>query len=33
MDDDGDDFEGVIDEGVILINTLYKTIRDDLPLN
>jgi uncharacterized lipoprotein len=33
LDDDGDDFEGTIDEGVILINTLYKTIRDDLPLN
>jgi uncharacterized lipoprotein len=33
LDDDGDSFEGVIDEGVILINTLYKTIRDDLPLN
>ncbi len=33
LDDDGDYFEGTIDEGVILINTLYKTIRDDLPLN
>jgi len=33
LDDDGDDFDGTVDEGVILINTLYKTIRDDLPLN
>ncbi len=31
LDDDGDDFNGSIDEGVILMNTLYKTIRDDLP--
>jgi hypothetical protein len=32
MDDDGDDFDGTIDEGVMLMNTLYKTIRDELEI-
>ncbi len=32
MDDDGDDFNGTIDEGVMLMNTLYKTIRDELDI-
>ncbi len=34
LDDDEDDFEGtVVDGGAKLLKTLYKTIRDDLPLN
>lgn len=33
LDDDGDDFEGAIDKGTILLKTLYKTIRDDFPVN
>ncbi len=34
LDDGEDNFEDSIDDsGAILINKLYKTIRDDLPLN
>lgn len=35
LDDDEDkvDFDSSIDSGAILIKTLYKTIRDDLPVN
>lgn len=33
LDDDEDGSEGSVDEGAKLINTLYKTIRDDLPLD
>jgi len=33
LDDGEDDFENPIDSGAMLINALYKTIRDDLPLD
>jgi len=33
LDDGEDDFENPIDPGAMLINALYKTIRDDLPLD
>ncbi len=35
LDDDEDieDFEGSVDAGGKLLNTLFKTIRDDLPIN
>ena len=32
-DEDMEDFEGSVDSGVILLKKLYKTIRDDLPLD
>jgi len=33
LDDDKGDFDSPTDLGVMLINALYKTIRDDLPLD
>ena len=32
-DEDEVDFEGSVDGGAMLLKALYKTIRDDLPLN
>ncbi len=32
LDDDGDDFENAVDNGQKLLEKLYTTIRDDLPL-
>ena len=32
-DEDEEEFEGSVDSGVILLKKLYKTIRDDLPLD
>lgn len=33
LDDGEDDFEGSVDPGAKLIRALYKTIRDDLPID
>jgi outer membrane protein assembly factor BamC len=32
-DEDMEDFEGSVDDGAMLLKKLYKTIRDDLPLD
>ena len=33
LDDEGDDFDALVDDGTKLLKTLYGTIKNDLPVN
>lgn len=33
LDDDGDEFDGQVDDGTKLLNVLYGTIKNELPVN